>query len=143
MSWLFGHVEKRLDSKYKVDFKIYDTTTWKTNNDNTHIAQYLKKQRQLDKEICQLIEYNISIFFRNDAQNVVEKQFPDPFLKNQSWAYLLINCSNFYLVCFYCMPSVKLLKYMEAKLQTPCFLLHIKLLKKQKEVWNYLYFVRY
>ena len=39
----FVHVEKRLDSKYDIDFKIYDVTTWETNKWNTHIAQYLKK----------------------------------------------------------------------------------------------------
>ena len=34
----------------------------------------------------QLIEYNIrNIFFlKNHGQNVVEKLFPDPFLKNQN-----------------------------------------------------------
>ena len=25
---LFGHAEKRLDKKDKIDFKIYDVTTW-------------------------------------------------------------------------------------------------------------------
>ena len=40
---LFGYVEKRLDKKTMVDFKIYDVTDWKTNNDNTHITQYLEK----------------------------------------------------------------------------------------------------
>ena len=39
----FVHVEKRLDSKYDINFKIYDVTTWETNKWNTHIAQYLKK----------------------------------------------------------------------------------------------------
>ena len=39
----FVHVEKGLDSKYDIDFKIYDVTTWETNKWNTHIAQYLKK----------------------------------------------------------------------------------------------------
>ena len=43
MSWLFGHVEKRLNSKDKFSFKIYDATVWLTNNRNTHIDQYLKK----------------------------------------------------------------------------------------------------
>ena len=32
LSWLFRHVEKWLDSKDKVNFKIYDVTTWLTNN---------------------------------------------------------------------------------------------------------------
>ena len=34
---------KRLDQKDKVNFKIFDVTTWLTNNYNTHIAQYLTK----------------------------------------------------------------------------------------------------
>ena len=34
-----------------VSFKIYDVTDWTTNNYNTHIAQYLKKQKQQDNEI--------------------------------------------------------------------------------------------
>ena len=43
LSWLFGHVAKRLDKKDKVNFKFYDVTAWLTNNCNTHIAQYLEK----------------------------------------------------------------------------------------------------
>ena len=44
LSWLFRHVEKRLDYdlKDKVNFKIYDITTWETNNCNIHIALYLR-----------------------------------------------------------------------------------------------------
>ena len=40
--WIFGYVEKTawLDEN---DFKIYDVTASLTNNDNTHIAQYLTK----------------------------------------------------------------------------------------------------
>ena len=45
-SWLFGYVEKRLDKKAIVNFKIYGTTDWKTNNYNTHITQYVKTIRQ-------------------------------------------------------------------------------------------------
>ena len=41
-SRLFGYVEKRLDKKAMVDFKIYDVTDWARNNCNTNIAQYLK-----------------------------------------------------------------------------------------------------
>ena len=40
---LFGYVEKRLNKKAKVNFKIYDVTDWTRNNYNIHIAQYLKK----------------------------------------------------------------------------------------------------
>ena len=40
---IFGHVEKRLDYKDKVKFKINDVTTRLTNKINTLIAQHLKK----------------------------------------------------------------------------------------------------
>ena len=43
LSLLFGRVEKRLDYKVKINFKMCDVTTWETNNFNTHIAHYLKK----------------------------------------------------------------------------------------------------
>ena len=39
----FGRMGKRLDKKAKVNFKIYDVTTWITRNYNTHIDQHLKK----------------------------------------------------------------------------------------------------
>ena len=42
-SSLFGYVEKRLDKKAMVNFKIYDVTDWTTNNYITYNAQYLKK----------------------------------------------------------------------------------------------------
>ena len=41
--WFFGYVEKRLDKKAKVNFKIYDVIDRETNSCNTHIALYLKK----------------------------------------------------------------------------------------------------
>ena len=43
LSWLFGYVEKRLDKKAKIKFKICDVTDWTSNNYNTYIAEYLKK----------------------------------------------------------------------------------------------------
>ena len=46
LSWRFRHAEKRLDYTDKANFKIYDVTTWLTNNSNTTVVQYLKKQRQ-------------------------------------------------------------------------------------------------
>ena len=41
LSWIFVHVEKRLDSKDKINFKFYDIKTWLTKNCGTHIVQYL------------------------------------------------------------------------------------------------------
>ena len=37
--------------------------------------------------------------------------FPDPFLKNQDWAYLGINILEFHTACFYGMPSWGLSAY--------------------------------
>ena len=38
------HHKKLLDKKAKVNLKIYDVTGWTTNNYNTYIGLYLKKQ---------------------------------------------------------------------------------------------------
>ena len=35
---LFGYVEKRLDKKADVNFKIYDVTDWATNNYNIYFS---------------------------------------------------------------------------------------------------------
>ena len=43
-SSLFGHIEKRLDKKAKVNFKNYDVINWETSYYKIlHITQYLKK----------------------------------------------------------------------------------------------------
>ena len=42
--------KKDLVRKIKVNFKIYDVTTWETNSCGTHIDQYLKKERRSDNE---------------------------------------------------------------------------------------------
>ena len=43
LSWLFRYIEKRVDKKPKINFKIYDITGWTTNNFDTYIVQYIKK----------------------------------------------------------------------------------------------------
>ena len=43
LSRLFGYVEKRLDKKAKVTYKIYEVTDWTTNNYNANITQCHKK----------------------------------------------------------------------------------------------------
>ena len=71
----------------------------------------------------QLIEYNMKSisFLKNHTQTAVEILFPDPFLKHQNWVCLWINSLTFYTICFYCMPSCGLPKYIETKPQTTCF----------------------
>ena len=44
LSWFFAQVEKWLDYKEKINFKIHDVKNWETiDNHNTNIAQYLQK----------------------------------------------------------------------------------------------------
>ena len=56
-----------------------------------------------------------NIFLENHTK-MVEKLFPDIFLKNQNVAYLWINSLKLYTVCFYCIPSRGLSKYIKTKL---------------------------
>ena len=76
LSWIFGHVEKQLDQKDKVNFKIYNATTWVTENCNTYVNQYLKKERQSGNDIW--------LVKKNHTQYTMEMLFPDHFLKNQN-----------------------------------------------------------
>ena len=71
---------------------------------------------------------------KNHTQNAMENLFSDPFLKSQNWAYVWINSLKCYTVCFYCMPSWVLWKYIETKLLTICFYAISSSLKKQKGV---------
>ena len=64
---------------------------------------------------------------------MVEKLFPDSFLKSQNWVYLRINSLKFYEVCFYCILNLRALetKWNQASdhLSIPC----IKLFQKNKK----------
>ena len=62
-----------------------------------------------------------TFFLKNHQKYAVEELFPDPFLENQNEVYSWISNLKFYTVCFYCMPSWELSKYIETKLQTTCF----------------------
>ena len=61
---------------------------------------------------------------------MVEKLVPNPFLKNESLAYLWIGSLRFYAACFFCMETWELSKYIETKLQTICFHLILTFFKK-------------
>ena len=79
-----------------------------------NISRSIGNQR---KTFVQLIEYSIgNIFIENHTQNVVQKLFPDSSLKNLNLAYLWINILKFYAVCFYCVPSLGLSKYIKTEL---------------------------
>ena len=68
------------------------------------LLNVLRSKSNQKMKLIQLIECNIiNIFYENHTQNVVEKLFPDPFLKNQNCAYLWIISLKFNTTCFYCM----------------------------------------
>ena len=105
LCWLFGYIEKRLNEKGMVSFKAYDVTDWTANSCNTHIAQYLKKERQ-PWNLVSHKNITLEIFFlKNRIEGVVQKLVPGPFIKNQNLAYLLINRLKWYKVCFCCMSK--------------------------------------
>ena len=54
----------------------------------------------------QLIEYNKKYFFlENRTQNLIEKVFPDPFIKNSKLGMYLDQLPECCKVCFYCMSK--------------------------------------
>ena len=121
--WLFGHAWKWLDKKEQVNFRIYDATTWLTIAIQV-LPNISRSKCNQTVKFGQLIECNIrNIFLEKSCTCVVEKLFSDPFIKNHYWAYLWVNSLKYYTVCFGCMPSWRLSKYIETKLQTTCFYL--------------------
>ena len=60
-------------------------------------------------------------FLKNNAQNVVGKLLPDPFLKNKSWANLWSTVWIFIQFVFIVWQSWGIPKYIETKVLTTCF----------------------
>ena len=77
-----------------------------------------------------------NIFLEKSLAKCVGELVPDPFLKNENWAYLWTNYIKFFTVCFCCMPNWGLSKYIKTNLQTTCLYHILSFFKKQKEVWN-------
>ena len=77
-----------------------------------------------------------TFFLENHTQNMVQKSFPESFLKNQNWAYFWTKNLKSYTVCFYCEPSWGLLINIKTKLNTICSYPIESFFKKQKEIWN-------
>ena len=62
VSQRFGHVQKRLDEKDKVNFKIYDVATWVTNNCNV-LPNILRSKGIQTIKFGQFIEHNMRNIF--------------------------------------------------------------------------------
>ena len=82
LSWLFGHVVKRLDWKDKVNFKFHDVTAWLTNYFNTQLPNISRSKGNQAMKFGQLIEYNMinifleksyKIWWRNYSQTLFWK----------------------------------------------------------------------
>ena len=74
--------KKRFNYENKISFKIFDATSWLTNNYNAHVAHYLTKLRQPDSEFGQVIQ-NIAaeiLFFKIDAENEAGRLVLDLFV---------------------------------------------------------------
>ena len=129
MSWLFGHIEKRLR-------KIYDVTTWERNNFNTHILSNISRRKDNQTvKFGQFIEYIIrNIFLKNHTQNKVGKLFKDTFSENQNSTISIYL--TFQTVFFVVYSSWALSKYIETKQQTTFYCLIESFSKKQKVIWN-------
>ena len=85
LSWLFRHVEKWLDWKYKFNFLSYDVTKREANKCKTHIVQYLTKESNQKMKFGQLMEYNMRyIFLEKSCKKCGGEIFPDPSPKNQN-----------------------------------------------------------
>ena len=66
----------------------------------------------------QLIECNTrNIFLEKSYTNCGVETRPRPFSEKLNWPYICINGLKFFAVCFYCMQSWGLSKYIETKLQ--------------------------
>ena len=81
----------------------------------------------------QLIDYNMrNIFFKDHTQNLVQKLVPDPFLKNENWAYLWVNWLKLQTFYFCYMPYWGPSKQIETILNTICIYLIWSFFKKPK-----------
>ena len=67
------------------------------------------------------------------TQNAVEKLFPDLLPKNQNWTYLWFSSLKFCTICFYCIPSWGLSKYIETSSRPLAFTSYKAFLKVKKK----------
>ena len=83
LPWVSDHVEKWLDLKDKVDFKIYDIITWDTNNCNTEILLNIsRREGKQTMKFGQLIEYDtINIFLGKPCTKCGGEIIPRAFSK--------------------------------------------------------------
>ena len=101
LSWLFGHAEKRLDEKGKINFKIYDVATWLTNNCKHMLTDISGSKDNQAMKFGQLIECSMrNIFLEKSYTKCVGETIPRPFFKKSKLSipldqYSKVLCSLF------------------------------------------------
>ena len=66
LSWLFGHVSKRLDKNNKINFNFYDVTAWFTIV--THVLPNIwRSKANQAMKFGQLVECNLRYSFREKS----------------------------------------------------------------------------
>ena len=105
LSWIFGHIIKQLDSKDKVNFKIY-VATWLRNNVNTHINQYLNNEAMKFGQFIECVTRKIfleKVPLRHSLHDFIKNKFlllysitwPSFIVWLPSWdigQYMYFNC---------------------------------------------------
>ena len=96
LSSIFGYVEKQLGLKDKIHFKIYDVTTWETNNWNTYLPFIWRIKGNQTMKFGQLLEYEMrNTFLEKSYAKYGRKTIPRSFSNIQNWVYLWINSLKF------------------------------------------------
>ena len=74
LSWLFGYVEKTAQSQRQGYFKIYDVTTWLTNNYDAILSNISRSKGNFTTKFGQLRELNNkNIFLHKSCQKCGRK----------------------------------------------------------------------
>ena len=133
LSWLFGHVAKRLDRK----IRLISNFMMSQPVQQTIVIYILSNiSRSKDNQIMklgQLIKCNMrNIFLEKSYTKCGRETSPRPFSEKLKLTISLDQWPKFCTVCFYCMASSGLSKYIEAKLQATCFHLILSFLQNRK-----------
>ena len=130
LSWLFGYVEKRLDKKTNVNFKIRQQII------TIHILPNISRSKgNQTRKFEQLTEcYMRNIFFQNSEAKCGEEACSRPFYKKSKLSKW--NAWNVIKFAFIVCPSWGLPKYIKRKIWPLTFSLYKAFLENKKEVWN-------
>ena len=79
---------------------IFEHSCYAKINEITILPNMSKSKDNEAKKFSQVTECNMNQ--KNQTQNMVEKLFPELFLKNKNWLNLWKKCLKFYKISSYC-----------------------------------------